>query len=101
MLSARPFQNDECNYRDIPQPRSLSDEITAHAAALAKRAHHIAEQADSRLNPVINDGLPKACGATAEGERVYPPLFHTLRSSFKDIEQALDRIESTLSRVEL
>ena len=78
--------------------------ITKLATGIADRAENLAERLSQRLVPVMRADRPsiqETSGKLANVPREYPPLFEELRNKLQNIENALNRIESCLSRTEL
>jgi|ERR1017187_8739710 hypothetical protein len=84
-----------------PPPQSTANEILEAASNLQERAHRIANFTSDRLYPVM--GADPECDLDKLGtpSRSFPPMFETLRGHLESMNNALDRIERSVSRTEL
>ena len=75
--------------------------LLALAGAIAERAEKLATRVEGKLEPVctVGETVPKL--ASADIEPPWPPLFDELRTLIGNTSAALDRIENTISKVEL
>lgn len=79
---------------------SAASEIFKGLAILADRAHELADRTANILAPIMLEAKP--CPSEVEQKlRDLPPYFAQLRVQLIQIAGSLDRIEATLTRVEL
>lgn len=86
---------------DMPQRGATTGEELADAfTRLAERSLFVSEELGKRLAPVLNDA--ETVKEERKGnDRIYPPMFQNYRFSHNRIEDALDRIDDILRRLEV
>ena len=83
--------------------RSVAREVVDVMVDLSKRATTDAELVDNKLAPVARPAIPQVESELKNEPPLqeYPPLFNEMRAHLLTIEEALRRIEDTLTRTEL
>ena len=84
-----------------PTREPVSAEVASYVQRLAERALFLADRVNGKLHSVMTSECPRACEEKGKDLVEYPPLFSDIRSNLNGIENALDSIESAMSRTEL
>ena len=87
----------------LSKRKPVAAEVVELAESLVSRASNLASRVDISLEPVITpycSGKRLEAGKEEDAAK-YPPLFATFRGNLFAIEESLNRIEETLSRLEL